>query len=346
MLHHRAKRFSPRTLDEFIGRGLYPCNGCLQEALRRDGPSVLARRVYACGTTNSFPLVTRTCPGCRFLVLIDGAFGVSVDLMREMCRRKTKAYRRRLDVEVDASSCVPTGCGHDMRHGDRESHVKDTRGRVTKEVGQQFLMEEAMRHSDRKTEFGTGAHRDTDEGKGSPSLISPVLIHRLGVLLQKGAKHYGADNWTKGMPYRRTADSMIRHIFQWLAGDTEEDHLAAVCFGAMCLMTYEEAWLQSEVRLTAGKNPHNVTKSSLDDRDEGLKKILASILTSSSKDATLKVSSMHKSVDDFVKVLGYDKDQVSIRVCKRNCGQTTVQPNSVCLRCQTRELEEMENYGS
>ncbi len=134
-----------------------------------------------------------------------------------------------------------------------------------------------MRHSDSKTEFSTGAHRDTDEGKGSPSLISPVLIHRLGVLLQKGAEHYGADNWMKGMPYRRTADSMIRHIFQWLAGDDKEDHLAAVCFGAMCLMTYEEGEKNGEPILTRNKKA-----ARLDDRDEGLKKILKSILTSGS----------------------------------------------------------------
>lgn len=145
-----------------------------------------------------------------------------------------------------------------------------------------------MKHGNEKEEFETGAQRDTDEGKGRPSLISPVLIHRLGVLLAEGAKHYGTDNWAKGMKYRRTADSMIRHIFQWLAGDEEEDHLAAVVFGAMCLMTYEEDWLQSEVRLTEGENPHNVTESSLDDRDKSMKKILPSILTSTPLDAILE----------------------------------------------------------
>jgi hypothetical protein len=129
-----------------------------------------------------------------------------------------------------------------------------------------------MRHSDSKTTFNTGAQRDTAEGKGRPSLISPVLIHRLGVLLEKGAKHYGADNWMKGMPYRRTADSMIRHIFQWLAGDTEEDHLAAVCFGAMCLMTYEE---------------EDGMETQLDDRALSLKSILPSILTPPTKEATV-----------------------------------------------------------
>ncbi|KKN58736.1 hypothetical protein LCGC14_0549140 [marine sediment metagenome] len=137
--------------------------------------------------------------------------------------------------------------------------------------------EEAMRHGNEKTEFETGAHRDTDEGKGKPSLISPVLIHRLGVLLSKGAKHYGADNWTKGMPFRRTLDSIVRHTFLELAGDTAEDHAAAIAFGAMCLMHFQEG-------IKSGSLP-----ASLDDRNPGLKKILPSILTSPPSEPRIEI---------------------------------------------------------
>lgn len=186
-----------------------------------------------------------------------------------------------------------------------------------------------MRHSDSKTDFSTGAHRDSDEGKGQPSLISPVLIHRLGVLLQKGAEHYGADNWAKGMPYRRTADSMIRHIFQWLAGDTEEDHLAAVCFGAMCLMTYEEF----------GKDENGVEDSGLDDRDQGLKKILASILTSPPKDAMIETEQ-----DVFCAIVEACKAaepqptrELTIGKCYR-CGYNTAQSDRICLWCKHKEF--------
>lgn len=119
-----------------------------------------------------------------------------------------------------------------------------------------------MRHGDTKTEFSTGAKRDTAEGKGRPSLISPVLIYRLGVHLEEGAKHYGDDNWAKGMPYRRTADSIIRHIVQWLSCDAKEDHLAAIAFGVMCLMTYESQG-----------------RYDLDDRCPQLKDILDQFLT-------------------------------------------------------------------
>ncbi len=130
----------------------------------------------------------------------------------------------------------------------------------------------------------------------------------------------------KGMPYLRTADSMIRHIYQWLAGDTEEDHLAAVCFGAMCLMTYEE-----EVGMDL----------KLDDRCLALKEILPSILTTPPKGATLKldekeslgkVASSHESVDAFVA----DQKQQLLYRCK--CGCLTVNYNGVCVACQTYKV--------
>lgn len=108
-----------------------------------------------------------------------------------------------------------------------------------------------------------------------------MLLHRTGEHLRKGEEHYpnvdGEANWSKGMPFRRTADSLIRHIYQWLAGDEEEDHLAAIACNTMFLMHFEEAIK------TGGLS------ASLDDRDTGFKKILASILTSVSSNARIEL---------------------------------------------------------
>lgn len=240
----REESYTPRTLEQFAGRGLSPCDGCLQTALRRNDSPLSSRRVYGSRFADAKPVGARACPYCGFIIFPDGAIGASPDTVREVCRREAEEDRGRDDVEANAGSQVPTKGGL-----------------------------QGMRHGDTKTEFETGAKRDTDEGKGRPSLISPVLIHRLSVLLAKGAKHYGDDNWTKGMPYRRTMDSVIRHAFQWLAGDGEEDHLAAIAFGVMCLMTYEE----EAVPEAEGRNP-------LDDRCRKLQGILLSILTSPKKD--------------------------------------------------------------
>jgi len=139
-----------------------------------------------------------------------------------------------------------------------------------------------MRHSDRKTDFSTGANRDSSEGKGRPSLISAALIYRTGEHLSKGEEHYGKDNWTKGMDFCRTADSIIRHIYLWLAGDEEEDHLAAIACNTMFLMHYEEA-------IATGGLP-----ASLDDRCKGFKKILASLLTSVDPNAILETDAVEK----------------------------------------------------
>lgn len=157
-----------------------------------------------------------------------------------------------------------------------------------------------MRHSDTKKTFKTGAQRDSEEGKGCPSLISPVFIHRLGVLLQKGAKHYGADNWMKGMKYRRTANSIIRHMFQWLACDEEEDHLAAIAFGVMCLMHYEED-----------------DSTGLDDRCRRLRFILPSILTTPEPEAILEPKG------------------VGMQDCRAQCGAKTTQLSGYCTRCRS-----------
>jgi len=147
-----------------------------------------------------------------------------------------------------------------------------------------------MRHGDSKTEFSTGATRDETGNKGRPSLISPALIYRIGRHLAKGEEHYGKENWVKGMPYCRTADSIIRHIYLWLAGDEEEDHLAAIGCNIMFLMHFEETGQEG-----------------LDDRCKSFQKILASLLTSTSADAKIEGEkdegqcSLHRTEDGGVR---------------------------------------------
>ena len=66
----------------------------------------------------------------------------------------------------------------------------------------------------------------------------PPLMLRFGALMASGAKHYGADNWRKGMPFSRVYQSLLRHVYQWLNTDTGEDHFVAVLFNLMCLYVY------------------------------------------------------------------------------------------------------------
>ena len=77
-----------------------------------------------------------------------------------------------------------------------------------------------------KQEFETGAHRDTQSGKGRYDLIPPVALRRIAGVYQRGAEKYGQRNWEKGMPIGRFLDSALRHIYQYIEGRRDEDHLA------------------------------------------------------------------------------------------------------------------------
>jgi hypothetical protein len=95
--------------------------------------------------------------------------------------------------------------------------------------------------SGERTNYGDGsAMREPDDNKPQPSLISPFALRRIAMHLTNGAKKYEPDNWIKGMPYRRYTDSMFRHLLSWCAGETEEDHLAALCFNAMAIIHHQE----------------------------------------------------------------------------------------------------------
>jgi hypothetical protein len=97
-----------------------------------------------------------------------------------------------------------------------------------------------MQDSGERQQFDTGAIRDTAEGKGMPSLISPELIFRLSQWLELGAKKYAPRNWEKGIYISRCLDSAIRHLFKYLAGWDDEDHLAAIACNIMFIMHFEK----------------------------------------------------------------------------------------------------------
>lgn len=59
------------------------------------------------------------------------------------------------------------------------------------------------------------------------------MFKRLAIHLTKGAKKYAKRNWMKArgqQELERFQESATRHFFQWLNGDVDEDHAAAVIF--------------------------------------------------------------------------------------------------------------------
>src|SRR5688500_10968468 len=85
-----------------------------------------------------------------------------------------------------------------------------------------------VKDSGEREVFSTGSKRDTRKGKGRYDLITPLGLKRLAVHYENGAIKYGDRNWEKGQPLSRYLDSAIRHLYCYLAGMRDEDHLAAI----------------------------------------------------------------------------------------------------------------------
>lgn len=86
-----------------------------------------------------------------------------------------------------------------------------------------------------RTNFETGAVRDAMAGKGLPSCIPTIALRAVSKRFEDGALKYGRDNWQKGIPVSRYIDSIYRHLWAFMEGCNEEDHLSAVMWNAMAL---------------------------------------------------------------------------------------------------------------
>lgn len=90
------------------------------------------------------------------------------------------------------------------------------------------------------TLFQTGAKRSSDAVSTRYDLISPVGLRRLAETYAEGAAKYGDNNWHKGFPVSDVMNHCLKHINQWLSGDTTEDHLAHAAWNLFAVMHYEE----------------------------------------------------------------------------------------------------------
>jgi len=99
---------------------------------------------------------------------------------------------------------------------------------------------EKVKDSGERREFGTGAVRDMSKGKGRYDLLPSRALRRLAKHYENGANKYFANNWKLGIPLHSYADSAIRHIFNYLEGQTDEDHATAAVWNLMCLIETQE----------------------------------------------------------------------------------------------------------
>jgi hypothetical protein len=84
-----------------------------------------------------------------------------------------------------------------------------------------------------RSEYASGMVRDTQDGKPDYALLDRPFLKRWAELMTRGAKKYGRRNWQNANSeeeLERFKSSAFRHLMQWLDGETDEDHAAAVCF--------------------------------------------------------------------------------------------------------------------
>lgn len=94
-------------------------------------------------------------------------------------------------------------------------------------------------------EYESGMRRDSQDGKPRFDLIRTKLqpyeeqmIYRYAMLLARGAEKYSARNWEDGCgeeELERAKASLLRHTEQLVAGETDEDHAAAVWFNTQAI---------------------------------------------------------------------------------------------------------------
>jgi hypothetical protein len=91
-------------------------------------------------------------------------------------------------------------------------------------------------------EYETGARRSSDAEEFRYDLISPVGLAAVARACQEGADKYGDYNWEKGMRANVMLNHALRHIYEFLSGDRQEDHLGHAAWNLISAIHSLEVW--------------------------------------------------------------------------------------------------------
>lgn len=90
--------------------------------------------------------------------------------------------------------------------------------------------------------FTTGAVRSGDRNNVRYDLISPIGLKRVAETYAEGAEKRGAHNWENGMPVADLLNHALAHLFDYLAGDRSQDHLAHAGWNVLAAIHSETLW--------------------------------------------------------------------------------------------------------
>lgn len=85
----------------------------------------------------------------------------------------------------------------------------------------------------------TGAMRSTDANEVRFDLIPQRMLERVAKVMKTGAHKYGEYNWQKGFTWSSLINHISRHLYLYLIGDKNEDHLAHMVCNLGFLIEFE-----------------------------------------------------------------------------------------------------------
>lgn len=91
-------------------------------------------------------------------------------------------------------------------------------------------------------QYDTGAVRSGDCEDTRYDLISPIGLAALARTYAEGAAKFGAFNWENGMPVTDLLNHALAHVYKFLGGDREEDHLAHAAWNLLGAIHSLEKW--------------------------------------------------------------------------------------------------------
>ena len=106
----------------------------------------------------------------------------------------------------------------------------------------QILKEVKLKDGGTRIQYDSGCVRENDTGRGAYELIGLEGLKRISRIYELGAKKYSERNWEKGGLWSRNLRSALRHMVQWMEGDSGEDHLAMACWNLFAIMEYEKTY--------------------------------------------------------------------------------------------------------
>lgn len=97
--------------------------------------------------------------------------------------------------------------------------------------------------------FATGAVRCADADATRYDLITPIGLKRVAMAYAEGAAKYSDFNWERGMDLTTILNHLLKHVYQYLAGDRSEDHLGHAAWNALAACHSEEMWPHLNTKL-------------------------------------------------------------------------------------------------